>query len=102
MATNATLESLLANPDFREGVALSLVLVADEIRAEDQTTKGHVQRLDFARTVLVDPPRYHDPMMRAVAARYLAKRSPIQISLMPPDEMVQAVADAVDLLAGVS
>lgn len=88
-----------AGDDLRKRLRVAVVVAADVVRAEVNTTPNHANRMVWARQVLQNPDAEAQRMLWAVLAQNRAFTA-LQITGADDAAVQTAVNAAIDLLAG--
>ncbi len=98
MATLAQIWTLLEDPGLKEKVSAACLKAANTIRLEATETANHANRIKWAKSVLVDPVKAGDDMLKAVLA-INASAELVAITGASDATIESAVVEAVNIFA---
>ena len=99
----AKLAPYIADPAFRQRVALAFLIVAREVRDEPDTTRGHDARRNHANAVLMRDTATHEQYAGLVLSHpTVIELDPSNASSIPDDTLLQAIRDSWNALANVA
>ncbi len=100
MATLAELNEVLGDSDLQSKIKIAILISAEKVVAEVNTTPNHAERMAWAFLAMANPGRYISTLMNKLLAEN--ESVPVATIIGASDATIQGNADgAVNFLAGV-